>query len=403
MIKMYTRDFAEKVHQRFAWMRENEPVCKARLSLGKNAYLITRYDDAKQTLGDNERFIKNPRNVRPGAKKNDMYWMPKTFRPLLQNMLNSDEPDHRRLRNLVHQAFTPKRIAGMKERIEEIADELLDRIEPESPFDLVEAFALPLPVTVIAELIGIPPPDRPRFFGWTRKIIVTPTPLNMMRAVPSLSALMKHLRLLAARRKVEPQDDLVSALARAEDEEGDRFTEDELIAMLFLLLVAGHETTVGLIGNGVLALLDHPEEFEKLRDNPDLMDSAVEEFLRYDGPLQTSEISFARESVELHNVRIPQGAIVLPAILSANRDERVFENADQLDITRSPNKHLAFGHGIHYCLGAPLARLEGRIAFTKLIERFPGLRLAVGRQRVSYLNAPILHRPATLPVETAGG
>ncbi|MCB0107708.1 MAG: cytochrome P450, partial [Caldilineaceae bacterium] len=323
--------------------------------------------------------------------------MPKAFEPLLHNMLNMDDPDHRRLRNLVHKAFTPRMIMGLAERIETIANELLDAAIAQERVDLIKAFAIPLPVTVIAELIGIPAADRMYFRRLTERIIVSPTPLNMIGAIPAVWQFLRYIRGLADQRRADPQEDLLTALIQAEDA-GEQLTEDELLGMVFLLLVAGHETTVNLIGNGTLALLNNPDQLELLRNNPDLAESAVEELLRYDSPVMTAEMGFAREEMTLHGVTIPKGATVLPALLSANRDETVFANADQLDLTRSPNRHLAFGQGIHYCLGSPLARLEGKIAFNTLLARAPALRLAVEPAQIKYRNVMILHGLTALPV-----
>lgn len=253
-------------------------------------------------------------------------------------------------------------------------------------------------INVITEVIGIPPADRTQFRAWSQRILVNPTPLNMLLAIPAIRALLAYIRRQAAARRREPRDDLLTGLVQAE-EDGDRLTEDELLGMVFLLLVAGHETTVGLLTNGTYALLRHPEQLARLRAEPELMETAVEELLRYDGPLQTTELAFARAPFTLHDVAIPQGAIVLPAILSANRDAAAFERPDELDITRQPNRHLAFGGGIHYCLGAPLARLEARIGLCALLERSPGLRLAASPEALHYQNLMIIHRWQTLPVQ----
>lgn len=395
-LKLSDPFFVQNPHDVFAWMRAEAPVYKARLSLGKNAYLITRYDDVRDALHD-KRLLKDPNNAPTKSGGSGNFWMPPSFRPLMHNMLNSDEPNHRRLRNLVHKAFTPRMIMKLVPRIEKIAHDLLDAAQQKSEVDLIRDYALPLPVTVIMEMIGIPEEDRYRFRGWTESIIVNPTILNMLRAVPAVSKLMRYTRKLADKRRVEPQDDLLTALVQAEDE-GDRFTEDELLGMVFLLIVAGHETTVNLIANGTLALLTHPDQMNLLRSDLSLMETAVEEMLRFDGPLQMTEIYFAREEYQLHGVAIPQGVAVLPAIMSANRDEVAFENPNQLDITRKPNKHLAFGQGIHYCLGAPLARLEGKIAFCALLERSPNLRLAVEQSQLKYQPIMLLHRLEQLPV-----
>ncbi|MDJ0756893.1 MAG: cytochrome P450 [Ardenticatenaceae bacterium] len=393
---MSSAEFNNNIHHYFRWMRREAPVYEARVSRFQKAFLITRYDDVTAALRD-PRLIKNQRHAKTESGRQGGIWLPKSFRPLMHNMLNTDEPDHRRLRNLVHKGFTPRMIANLAPRIEAIAAEFLEKARKQGTFDLIEGFALPLPVTVIAEMIGIPKEDHPLFREWSNKIVVSPTPFNLLRAVPAVRRFMKYLRRLTDQRRVDPQDDLLSALALAE-EEGDRLTEDELLGTVFLLFVAGHETTVNLIANGMLALFNHPDQLDLLKENPDLIESAIEEMLRFDGPLQTTEMSFAKETFELHGVTIPQGTTVLPALLSANRDEAVFPNPDTFDITRSPNKHLAFGQGIHYCLGAPLARLEAKIAFCTLLQQMPDLRLAVSPEKLHYRSMLLLRRLDSLPV-----
>jgi len=395
-LNMSTRHFHDDVHGHFAWMRQEAPIYKAKLTRWADAYLITRYDDVVDALKD-PRIVKNPANAKPKTGKRSGIWMPKMFETLQNNMLNSDEPDHRRLRNLVHKAFTPRMITGLEPQIQQIADQLLDRALTEKEFDLIEAFALPLPINVIAEMIGIPQADRASFFKLTTSIIVTPTPFNMVKAIPSISRYLKYIQKLAEKRRADPQDDLMTALVQAQDGD-DRFTDEEVQAMAFLLLVAGHETTVNLIANGALALMTHPDQMAQLRADPALMDGAVEELLRYDGPLQTTEYSYASEDITLHDVTIPQGAQIFPALMSANRDEQAFVNADELDITRTPNRHMAFGHGIHYCLGAPLARMEGQIAFNTLLDRAPDLRLNTSVKNIRYRTVPMLRRLDALPV-----
>lgn len=395
-LNMSTRHFHDDVHGHFAWMRQEAPIYKAKLTRWADAYLITRYDDVVDALKD-PRIVKNPANAKPKTGKRSGIWMPKMFETLQNNMLNSDEPDHRRLRNLVHKAFTPRMITGLEPQIQQIADQLLDRALTEKDFDLIEAFALPLPINVIAEMIGIPQADRASFFKLTTSIIVTPTPFNMVKAIPSISRYLKYIQKLAEKRRADPQDDLMTALVQAQDGD-DRFTDEEVQAMAFLLLVAGHETTVNLIANGALALMTHPDQMAQLRADPALMDGAVEELLRYDGPLQTTEYSYASEDITLHDVTIPQGAQIFPALMSANRDEQAFSNADELDITRTPNRHMAFGHGIHYCLGAPLARMEGQIAFNTLLDRAPDLRLNTSVENIRYRTVPMLRRLDALPV-----
>ena len=394
LLKMYTHDFAQHTHAHFAHLRQAAPVAVAQLTRRQPVYLISRYADAAAALKD-ERISKNPKTVSGSGQV--MPWLPKAFEPLMHNMLNMDDPDHRRLRNLVHKAFSPRMIMGLAGRIETIANTLLDKALAQGRVDLIESFAMPLPVTVIAELIGIPEQDRLRFRRWTQRIVANPTGLNLVGILPAIWQFMRYIRQLAAQRRADPQDDLLTALIQAE-EEGSQFSEDELLGMVFLLLVAGHETTVNLIGNGTFALLNHPDQLDLLRNHPELAESAVEELLRYDSPVMTAEMGFAREEMSLHGVTIPKGATVLPVLLSANRDETVFPQADQLDLTRTPNRHLAFGQGIHYCLGSPLARLEGKIAFNALLARAPQLRLAVAPTRVEYQNIMILHGLKALPV-----
>ncbi|MGB1289077.1 MAG: cytochrome P450 family protein, partial [Aggregatilineales bacterium] len=358
--------FTQDAHRWLAQMRDEAPVYEGTFMRGQKVYLISRYDDM-DTLSRDNRFVRNPANT---GSNSAGVWMPKAFRALMQNMLSSDEPDHRRLRNLVHKAFTPRRIADLETRIEAIAHQLMDEALAQRDVDFIQAYALPLPVQVIAEMIGIPPEDRHLFVKWTNALMVGTSPFQMMKAVPSIWSFMRYTRKLADKRRTDPQDDLITGLIQAEAE-GEVFTEEELIAMVFLLVVAGHETTVGLIGNGTRALLNHPEQQEMLRSDMSLLPTAIEELLRYDGPLVTGEMNLAPEDVHLHGTTIPQGSTVLLSMLSANRDAAIFENPDTLDLTRSPNKHLAFGKGIHYCLGAPLARLEAHIAFRVLLERAP--------------------------------
>ena len=395
--RLNSAEFNQNPHKHFRWLRENAPVHRAKLSMWTNGYLITRYDDVNALLMDNDRLIKNPRTAKEESGKGRGIWVPKAFRPLMHNMLNTDEPDHRRLRNLVHKAFTPRMIMKLQPRIEAIADELLHEAKKQSEVDLVSAFALPLPVTVIAEMVGIPPEDRDRFRSWSERIVTNPTPINMLKATFAIRDFMRYMDELTTKRRADPQDDLVTALVQAEDE-GDKLTQDELVGTVFLLLVAGHETTVGLIANGTRALLAHPEQFDLLKSQPELIGSAIEEMLRYNGPLQITEQAFAKREFTLHGVTIPHGAMLLPSILSANRDERAFDNPNMFDIQRKPNKHLAFGKGIHYCLGAPLARLEANVAFCSLIRHAPNLQLAVPADALRYENMMMINRFASLPV-----
>ena len=288
-------------------------------------------------------------------------------------------PDHTRLRTLVHKAFTPRLIENMQERIRSLADELLDAVEARGRMDVIRDFALPLPTTIIAEMLGVPARDRSRFHRWSNALVSSTSSLwGTLKTLPHVMAFLRYIGKLVKARQAAPKEDLASALVMAH-EAGDRLSEDELVAMIFLLLVAGHETTVNLIGNGVLALLEHTGQMERLRDDPGLIRPAVEEFLRYDPPVHLASERYAREDVTLGGVTIARSEMVHPLLGSANRDELQFVRPDDLDIAREPNRHVAFGQGVHYCLGAALARMEGQIAVNTLLRRMPELRLAVPR------------------------
>lgn len=396
--------FKADLYPHLARLRESAPVHRVRMGR-QPAWLVLRYDDVERLLRDG-RFVKNRASLRSGSPGRDGGlggglggWLAGPLKPLLRNMLDTDEPDHRRLRGLVQKAFTPRRVQEMEERIRELAEELICELTGAGagPVDFIAGYALPLPATVIAELLGVPVEDRHRFHRWTRAIVsVESAGIRMVRALPSVIAFVSYLRRLIAERRRDPRDDLVGALVRAE-EAGDRLTEDELVAMLFLLLVAGHETTVNLIGNGTLALLEHPAALEALRADPALVADAVEEMLRYDGPLLTATERWASETMELGGVTIEKGDLVLAGLASANRDPRQFEAPDRFDVRRRPNPHLSFGKGVHFCLGAPLARLEGRIAFETLLN-CPRLELAVPRDELRRRRGPVLCGLESLPV-----
>ena len=296
-------------------------------------------------------------------------------------VLNSDPPVHTRLRTLLNRAFTPRAIEGLRPRIEEIAASLLaDAGASGGRFDVAAGFAQPLPIIVIAELLGVPPEDRDRFKRWSVAIARTTNVLNppavIEAAREATSELIAYMDGVVAQRRRAPGADILTALAAAE-EDGERLSHDELLAFSILLLLAGHETTSNLIGNGLLALAARPELAARLQADRSLLPAAVEELLRYDSSVQ-GVVRFARRQTELRGRTIEQGAALLPLVGAANRDPAQFSDPDELDIARSPNRHLSFGRGIHFCLGAPLARLEGEIAFAALLDRFPEPRVAEG-------------------------
>jgi cytochrome P450 len=386
----------------YARLRAEAPAFRLTLPGGRPAWLVTRYDDEAALLRD-ERFVKNQRAVPSDAGRPQPPWVPNILRPLANNMLDLDPPDHTRLRALVHQAFTPRRVEQLHGRIETLAGDLLAAAHGQGggAFDLLADFALPLPVTVIGDLLGIPPGDRHRFHRWSARIVSITSPRDALWAIPHALAFMRYLRRLFRRRRAEPTDDLLTALLQAEAA-GDRLSEDELLAMVFLLLVAGHETTVNLIASGTLALLEHPQELARLRDNPRLIRPAVEELLRFTSPVEIATERYAREPVTIAGETLRPGDLALAVLGAANRDAAQFPSPDTLDLGREPNRHLAFGQGWHYCLGAPLARLEGQIAFETILRRLPDLRLACPRESLRWRRGLFLRGLRALPLAGSG-
>ncbi|MET9959824.1 cytochrome P450 [Streptomyces sp. NPDC006326] len=375
-------------------LREDGPVRRVVIAGGLDAWLVTRYEDGLEALSDSRLSS----DARDASDLRLLRQLPHSEREaMLSTMLRSDPPDHTRLRRLVSKAFTARRVAGMRPRIQSLTDGLLDAMLPSGRADLIADFALPLPVTVISELLGVPVDDRHDFQRWTDRMIMRgsepPDPAVVNEAWQHMRAYVSEL--IRAKR-THPGDDLLSGLIAARDEE-QQLTEDELIAMVFLLLAAGYITTVNLIGGGIAALLAHPAQLDLLRSDPELLPGAIEELLRYDGPVSPGIARFAREDVEIAGVAVPRGATVLIASAIADRDPARFPDPDRLDITRQDNAHLAFGHGIHYCLGAPLARLEGQIAIGTALRRLPGLALAVPRDEIRWRPGG-LRGPESLPV-----
>jgi cytochrome P450 len=379
-----------------ARLRAEQPVCRITLPDKTPVWLVTRYEDVKTLLTD-ERFAKSRYNALTPEQLRKQPWVPPMFRPLERTMIDLDPPDHTRLRQLVHKAFSPRLIEWMRERVQTLANELLDAAARRGEMDLIRDYALPLPMTIITEILGVPIQDRDKFHKWS-KVIVSVDQFNAnWRVIPAIWMFNRYLRRFFKVRRADLRDDLVSALIQGE-EAGDRLSEDELLAMVFLLLVAGHETTVNLIGSGTLELLQHPDQMEKLRRDPTLIKSAVEELLRYTAPVFMSTERYARDDVTIQGVTIPRGEMTLGVIGSANRDVTVFENPETLDIEREPNKHLSFGQGTHYCLGAALARLEAQIAINTLLERMRKLRLKGSPESLRWRRSLILRGLKALPV-----
>jgi cytochrome P450 PksS len=316
-------------------------------------------------------------------------------------MIIEDDPEHRRLRNLVNRAFTPRAVGRLSDRVEELSHELLDGLEGQTSFDLLERYARPIPTRVIAEMVGVPREDAEQFHQSLGVLTKGLSGFAVVRTLLwDLRGTSKFIRNLIKRKHEEPGDDILSELIQAE-EEGDRLSEDELVAMVFLLIVAGFETTLHLITNGVRTLFEHPAQLARLRADPELWDSAVQEIVRHRGPIHSTKPQYATEDITLHGYTIKRGTAVMPMLGAANHDPRAFERPDEFDVGRSPNHHLGFGLGRHFCLGRQLAVMETRIALKNLFDRNPNLRLAVDPDELEIAPMPGWHRHVSLPVAPA--
>ncbi|MEU6262038.1 cytochrome P450 [Saccharopolyspora shandongensis] len=377
----------------YAHLREQEPLTRIQLPYGETAWLATRYEDSKIVLGD-------PRFSRAASLDHD--------EPRLRpnnpqgGLLSMDPPDHTRLRKLVAKAFTARRVEQLRPRTQEIADGLVDRmIEQGGPVDLVEEFALPLPITVICELLGVPYADRGDFRVWSDAFLST-TKLTPEQVTDYIDRMFGYIAGLIAQRREEPADDLLSALIAARDEQ-DKLSEDELVRLATGILVAGHETTATQIPNFVYVLLTHPEQLAELRVDLDVVPQAVEELMRY-VPLGVGAgfPRYATEDVELGGVLVRAGEPVMVSSSAANRDEAVFKDPEQLDLTRREATHLGFGHGPHHCLGAQLARLELQVALRTLLTRLPGLRFATSAEDVEWKSGMLVRGPQRMVLTWQG-
>lgn len=382
--EVYTDSFAADPYPTYARLRENSPVCPV-ASPRFDSYLITRFDDAKAALTD-------PRLSKDlyGPGQHYLRIFGPNSEALNRNMLNSDPPEHSRLRRMISQAFAPRRIEALRPRVAEIVDELLDRIVPQGRAELMEDFAIPLPMRVICELLGVPSQDHKRVLDWTQVIRTSGSsrkPEEDRAAVQEVQLKLHHyLADLVRAKRAHPADDMISALIEACDQEG-KLSERELVSTAFLLLFAGHQTTADFLGNATVALLTHPAQLDLLRAKPDLLPAAIEELLRFDGPLPVASPRIATEDIEYRGVRIPAGSIVGVVINAANHDPEHFAEPDELDICRERAQHIGFGHGVHYCLGVSLARMEARIGIGALLRRLPGLRLGVPVEELRRLPA----------------
>jgi cytochrome P450 len=392
-----SKEFLANPYPIFAELRKSDPLHWSE----KGGYWIaTSYEHVHFILHD-LRFGKrlNEWSGNPLLKKIGMKFFP-SLEGYTNNMLNENPPEHTRLRSLVNKAFTPKMVAEMRPEIEKIANDLLDKVEKKRHMDFVADYSFVLPITVISRMLGVPEEDRDHFHIWSRDIAGVLDPNvgtgKLIVAMFAAKALRKYVMPLLQKRKANPQNDLISALANAE-ENGIHLTDGEIVANIILLLAAGHETTVNLISNSLLALFHNPEQFAKLKENPALIETAVDEFLRYDCPVQMSR-RLALEDVEVGGKKVRKGDLIVVLIGAANRDPAQFPNADTLDLARAENKHVAFGYGIHRCLGAALAWNEGDIAISTLLKRFPNIKLTVDVDSLEYKTPFSLRGVKSMPV-----
>ena len=397
---LYSPEFRATTHATYARMREESPVhLQPGLDGETLIWFVTRYEDVVAVLTD-KRFVLDPKLALSQEELDALEadsQIPNDER-VNTNLLAMDGDDHRRLRQLVTKAFTPRMVEQLRPRIQEIADELIDRVQAQGAMELVDDFAFPLPITVIAELLGIPVEDRGRFRTWSNSFVLPPVTDELREQfMRHTDEFVAYLDDLFATRRAEPTDDLLSALVQAE-EHGDRLSQNELRSMAVLLIVAGHETTVSLITNAVRALLSNPDQLASFRGDPSLVRPAVEEVLRYDSPVERSLSRWAAADVEVGGQLVRRGEHVIAVLGSANRDPAQFAEPDTLDLRREECKHVGFGRGAHYCLGAPLARLEGEIALGTLFERLPNLRLTIAEDDLYWRPIPFFRSLASLPV-----
>ncbi|MCB9756394.1 MAG: cytochrome P450 [Myxococcales bacterium] len=383
-----------KIHAVYREMRRAGPIHRVTDPFsGAPAWLVLTHEGANRVLRDTDGFIRDASSLMSDEQRTAAPPLPPAALALV-GLTHKDPPEHTRLRALVQKSFTPRRVDGLRARSRLLARRLLDAIDGEDEFDLLAAFAFPLPILIILELLGLPGEDYARFRGWSEALVGDDIP----RKLEVAGIVRAYLDPVIDRRARTPSDDLLSGLVHARTSDGERLSRDELHAMVIVLLVAGHESTVSLIANGALALLTHPEQRARLLADPALMRPAIEEMLRFDGPIDFSFVRYASAATELCGASIERGQRVFVSLLAANRDPDVFDAPDRFDIGRQARGHIAFGVGIHACVGAPLARLEGAEALLELSRRRPGLELAIPAEAVAWRPSRLIHSPRVLPV-----
>ncbi len=403
-IDLTSQAFKENPFLTFARMREAGPVIRVRFPLFGKVWMATTYEAVSDLLRDHQQFVQNPVTAGNPWMRTILRWLPRTLQPLATNMLLRDPPDHRRLRSLVDQAFQRQSVEALRPRLAVLADEALDRLESEAArsggtVDLLAHFSRPFPLAVICELLGLPPEDRPKFTHWASRFSTSSSFVGIFWGLfMGVRQMMQYAREEIRRQSREPREGLLAALIEAE-EAGDRLSEDELVAMVFLLLAAGHETTLHQITLSVQALLDHPAQLAELKADWSLADFAVQELLRYISFAQVGKPRYAIADTDFYGQAIRRGQMLFACLASANSDPGVFPEPERLDIHRHAQRHVAFGSGIHVCLGAKLARVEIEIALAHLFTRFPNLHLAVPRTQLRYSARPGTRALHALPVQ----
>ncbi|MBP2000102.1 cytochrome P450 [Paenibacillus shirakamiensis] len=384
---LFTKEFTTNPFPTYAGLRETNPMYRCVFPDGQSGWMVTRYEDAVKAFKE-ARLIKD-RSMIAGISEHQSVFT--------QNMLFSDPPDHKRLRGLVQKSFTPRLVEEMRGRIQEITDELLKELKGREHIHLIDEFAFPLPIIVICEILGVPAEDRDKFRLWSTSLIEGRNGEYANDMQQHMKDFIHYLKFMFEKLRDTPGSDLISQLIVSE-EDGDTLTEGELYGVVTLLIIAGHETTVNLIGNTVLALLEHPEQLELLRNQPELIHSAIEESLRYNGPVEFSTSRWAREDFDFRGTRFKKGEMIIVALSSTNRDSMEFDHPNEFDITKEKSPHLAFGKGIHMCLGAPLARLEGEIAIRSLLKHFPLMKLDVDRNDLEWRPGMIVRGVKEIPL-----
>lgn len=393
MDSFFSPEIRRNPYPMYKMMRETQPVLYFK---PYNIWSVFRYDDVKSVLSDHTRFSSQY------VDKNLLQASASMQTRMNSSLITSDPPRHTKLRSLVSRVFTPRAIEALEPRIHDITNELLDRIADKEDFDLVQDLSYPLPVIVIAEMLGIPSEDREQFKYWSDEVVASADQAIGGKDADSTKAhqeMNEYFRKIIMKRREDPQDDLISALIQAE-EDHQHLSEDDVLSFCWLLLVAGNETTTNLISNTVLTLLEQPNEFERLRNNMELLPAAIEETLRYRSPVQAM-FRFAKQDIEMSGTTIPEGSRIIAWIGSANRDPDKFAIPEQFDMNRNPNPHIAFGHGIHFCLGAPLARMEAKIALSLLLSRISQFE-RINDEPLEMARGFIVHGVKNLPLKIAG-